>query len=111
MSELNNVRHVTLHTAEEFLNAISPRSKYLEGGLQSFSHYFIFRGHADDRWRLVPKALRLGEMLYKPLRGWGRVKYVPSEDIHSPTEQFFGANGASGESWTDRVRSLRNGPC
>lgn len=76
MSAANQVTHVTTHTAEEFLNAISPRSYFLEGNLDKFSHYFIFRGHADDQWKLVPKALRLEELLDKPLYGWGRVKAI-----------------------------------
>ena len=52
MSELNNVRHVNLHTAEEFLNAISPRSKYLEGGLHSFLtiSFFVATQMTDGDW-------------------------------------------------------------
>jgi hypothetical protein len=103
MSTANHVRHVNLHSAEEFLNAISPRSTYLEGALDRFSHYFIFRGHADDRWKLVPKALRLSELLDRPLRAWGRVKRVLGKDNHAPTEEFFTkSNGSSGEPWTNR---------
>jgi hypothetical protein len=69
MSSDNEVQHISLHTAEDFLNAISPRSRYLEGGLQRYSHYFIYRGHAGDSWKLIPKALRLRELIEMPLHG------------------------------------------
>ena len=54
----SHVLTIASHSAEQFLTAISPRSVYLEGGLDRFSHFFVFRGHADDRWDLVPRALR-----------------------------------------------------
>src|SRR5262245_36500167 len=49
---------VPCSTAEEFLNALSP-------GGEAFSwvsrpHEFLFRGHADSRFILLPSALRPG---------------------------------------------------
>jgi hypothetical protein len=88
MPSENQVEHVNCGSAEQFLNALSPRSKYLEGRLDRFSHFFIFRGHADDRWQLVPKALRLGELLERPLYGWGRVQRTVGTRTE-PVEEFF----------------------
>ncbi len=52
MSDKKAVVHVSPCTnAEEFFHLISPLSEY-------FRDYenFYFRGHADDRWELVPNA-------------------------------------------------------
>src|SRR5439155_1449360 len=35
--------------------------------------FFIYRGHADDRWELIPKALRLGQTIGDDITG-GSVK-------------------------------------
>src|SRR2546421_2269091 len=93
MSSKNHVEHVPCTSAEDFLNAISPRSKYLEKGIVSSSHFYIYRGHADDRWKLVPKALRLGERINHPEKGWGKV--IISGNNNTPVEKFF--NDVGGE--------------
>ena len=101
MPSENQVEHVNCKSAEQFLNALSPRSKYLEGRLDRFSHYFIYRGHADDRWKLVPKALRLGELLERPLYGWGTVQSAGGTD-DEPVEEFFTeAGGETLRAWTN----------
>lgn len=108
MSSESPVTHITLHSAEEFLNAISPRSKYLEGNLDRFSHYFIFRGHADDRWELIPKALRLEQLIDRPLYGWGRVKAIV-DSTGGSREQFFQSDDTP-RSWSaqDQIMSEWN---
>src|SRR5712692_3795991 len=51
------LKTVKCRTAGEFLNALSPRSRYfLEKG--PLTH--VFRGHGDERYGLVPSALRPG---------------------------------------------------
>jgi hypothetical protein len=45
---------VRLSTAEEFLQALSP----LDQGWGDAPHDWIFRGHADAMWKLIPSALR-----------------------------------------------------
>ena len=64
--------------------------------------FFIYRGHADDRWKLVSKALRLGELLQKPVDGWGTVKCVQGSDGQYTEKFFLEANDPVGGPWTDR---------
>ena len=57
MSNPKVVKDVPCTSAEEFLDAISPRSDHLRGTRDSAS--WVFRGHGDDEnWELVPSALR-----------------------------------------------------
>jgi hypothetical protein len=52
------VKHVPCESARDFLDKLSPRT----GMLADFGkHQWIFRGHDDDRYRLIPKALRREE--------------------------------------------------
>jgi len=58
---------ITVHcaTAEELLDALSPRSRLFSW--ISRPHEFLFRGHADSRYALLPAALRVGNPI--PLDG------------------------------------------
>jgi hypothetical protein len=50
------IQHIPCESARDFLDKLSPRT----GVLADFGkHQWIFRGHDDDRYRLIPKALRL----------------------------------------------------
>ncbi len=48
------VEHVECKTAREFVEAISPIGPHFG----SKNDLFIFRGHGDDNYKLVPSALR-----------------------------------------------------
>ena len=50
------VQEVDCETPEEFLDAVSARGPYFRG---FGPEMWIFRGHADAKYRLVPKALRI----------------------------------------------------
>lgn len=56
MFNKREVRNVECHDAEEFLSRISRRSADLYGA----GHLYLYRGHADARWGLVPTVLRIG---------------------------------------------------
>jgi len=60
------VAHHHIDSAEEFLDALSPRGKYF-GASPRHNKEWVFRGHGSDEFRLIPKALRLceRERLYK----------------------------------------------
>jgi FRG domain-containing protein len=49
------IREVCCMTEHKFLDAISPRSRYLDEGQP---YRMLFRGHADARFRLLPSAYR-----------------------------------------------------
>lgn len=49
------IERVECETAKEFLDVLSPRSKYFSA---SDPKEWVFRGHSDDRYELVPSALR-----------------------------------------------------
>ena len=72
MADQNPVQHNECTSTDEFLEAISPRSSYLKGPLDRHPNFFIYRGHADDRWDLIPKALRFGQSLRD--FAWGSVR-------------------------------------
>jgi hypothetical protein len=61
MNDESPVQLVECRTADEFLDSLSPRGKYFREGRSPES--YVFRGHADQRYQLVPTALRLGEQI------------------------------------------------
>jgi hypothetical protein len=83
MSDEKAVVHAPPCTnAEEFFQKISPLSEYFRHWENSY-----FRGHADDRWELVPNAFRIkkppvltsGTQLNHIRYGWGEVETVSVE--------------------------------
>jgi hypothetical protein len=57
------VQHVPFTTAEELLDALSPRHPYWKEDQSAW----VFRGHADITWPLLPAALRPDVLLgYEP---------------------------------------------
>lgn len=70
MDEQSTVQFIECRTADEFLDSLSPRGKYFSGA-HSFES-FIFRGHGDQRYQLLPTALRLGTPIFTS-KGWREV--------------------------------------
>jgi len=62
---------VSCSTAEELLGLISPRSKHWKEIEEPYS--VLFRGHADERFKLVPTALRM----------WGKREGKPAVTNYS----------------------------
>ncbi len=57
------IERVVCSSAEDFLNALNPRGPYIG---DSYPKEWVFRGHSDDRYDLVPSALReKGNMLWE----------------------------------------------
>ncbi|MGH9872230.1 MAG: FRG domain-containing protein [Pyrinomonadaceae bacterium] len=85
-SEISVVRTIDCQKAEEFLNALQPRSDHFKnlhvGGFPKPTEQHIFRGHEDDHFELIPKALRIGPPHVKlKSRGvWGSVQPNPDAE-------------------------------
>lgn len=93
MAEQNPIEPIRCTSADDFLEAISPRSKYLKGAYDRRPHFFIYRGHADDRLKLIPKALRLEQEILDPF-GWGCVREATDNlDSTRLIGRFFYENG------------------
>jgi hypothetical protein len=85
------VQHIQCASADDFLEAISPRSAHLSGAVDRWPHFFVYRGHANDRWPLIPKALRLGQRI---LHGeWGSVREIAACPGAKSVGNFFYENG------------------
>ena len=56
------VEKVTCRTATEFLDSISPRGEYFR---ETNPQDWIFRGLSDDKYQLVPSALREDDKLWE----------------------------------------------
>src|SRR4030095_6611235 len=63
-NRLSESKVIRCSTADEFLDAISPRGKYMREFYMPSR--FLFRGHADDRYQLIPSVLRFA---WKPRVG------------------------------------------
>jgi hypothetical protein len=63
---------VQFSTADEFLDAISPRSRHLR--LREEPRAWLFRGHGSDAWKLVPSALRKDGTLENVTLGSKRIE-------------------------------------
>jgi hypothetical protein len=79
-SVVSVVKPIDCERAEEFLDALRPRSDHFKnlhvGGFPKPTEQHVFRGHEDDRFILVPKALRIGSPL-KSRGNWGSVQPNP----------------------------------
>lgn len=67
--------------ASEFLNALSPRGEYFgtveaAGSRRNRIDHWLFRGHADKEWLLIPSALRSDKAFSK----FGRLEPADEED-------------------------------
>jgi len=84
-SEMDVVTTIDLQTADEFLDALRPRSDHFknlrDGGFPKPTERYVFRGHEDDRFELLPSALRLkGKVKIKASKGWGYLEWNESEN-------------------------------
>jgi len=76
-SSTSAIKTIECDSAEEFLDAISPRSEHfmsLPGSSNAAVRHpekYIFRGHENDDFSLIPSALRLGQPI--KWNQWGRV--------------------------------------
>jgi hypothetical protein len=61
MSERRFVKEIDIETAGEFLDKLSPRGPYF--GEESDTGTWIFRGHSNCDYPLLPKVLRLPDKL------------------------------------------------
>ena len=89
-SEISVVKTLEVQKAEEFLDALRPRGDHFKnfhvGGFPKPTEQHVFRGHEDDRFELVPKALRIGPPPVKlKSRGvWGSIQ--PNPDAENKEE-------------------------
>ena len=107
MLNTGHIRTVECSTADEFLNRISPRSEFFyDFGPGSF----IFRGHSDARFQLVPSAFRLGTLIRTP-RGWRKVESWSNQaQVNAEREtvrRFFQRADAAGLSLPEDSQALR----
>jgi hypothetical protein len=104
---MDHVRSADCATADEFLDRISPRGEFFyDFGPAAF----MFRGHADSRFQLVPSAFRLGTWMRTP-RGWRRVEQwsnqVQGEAERETIRAFFKRADAAGLPLPEDSQSLR----
>lgn len=85
MADPSPVLRIPCTSADDFLEAISPRSAHLSGAVDRWPHFFVYRGHADDRWQLIPKALRLEQ---KILGMWGFGSVIETIDSNDSTKSI-----------------------
>ncbi|HWP54477.1 MAG TPA: FRG domain-containing protein [Pyrinomonadaceae bacterium] len=90
MAGQNQVHHIPCPSADDFLEAISPRSTHLKGAVDRWPHFFVFRGHADDRWQLIPKALRLEQRILGS-QGWGSVTETKDSNDTNDSTSLIGS--------------------
>lgn len=107
MQRTDHIRTVPCATADEFLDRISPRGEFFyDFGPMAF----MFRGHADSRFPLVPAAFRLG-MWIRTSRGWRRIEDWSNEaqvDAERHTVRaFFERADAAGLPLPEDSQSLR----
>jgi hypothetical protein len=85
---MSMVTHTDCKHAEELLDALSPRSQHFRDPHDPSRRYrqYIFRGHADDRFTLLPSALRLKVMIKSRFGSgtWGTVEPNP-HDLNKDT--------------------------
>lgn len=103
MSDL--IERVSCKTADEFLDALCPHGPYFGG---SYPKEWVFRGHSDDNYQLIPSALRENGPLCK----------IEDRELHTNDEQilaerrtffnFFEHVDANGLPIPEDSRQLRN---
>lgn len=89
MSDKEAVVHVPpCASAEEFLDSLSPRGKYFVAEHDSDS--YIFRGHGDQRYRLLPTAFRVGTPIITSC-GWREVAHWNNHEQINAELQTLGS--------------------
>jgi len=107
MRQTSHLRVVECSKADEFLDRISPRGEFFyDFGPGSF----MFRGHSDARFQLVPSAFRLGTLI-RTSRGWRRVEswsnQVQVEAERETVRRFFQRADAAGLPLPEDSQALR----
>ena len=103
-----HIRILACSTADEFLDRISPRSElFYDFGPGAF----MFRGHADARYQLIPAAFRDGSWM-RTMRGWKPVG-AWTNDAQMKAERrtirgFFEYTDGAGLSLPEDSQSLRS---
>ncbi|HBB86736.1 MAG TPA: hypothetical protein DC047_03885 [Blastocatellia bacterium] len=109
MDDQSPVQFIACGTADEFLDSLSPRGKYFVGEHDSDS--YVFRGHGDQRYQLLPTALRFGKCIYTST-GWRKVGDWTNEiQIRaelSTIERFFGLADLTGLPLPEDSQALRD---
>src|ERR1043165_2788407 len=80
------VQELTCSTSEEFLAALDPRAAHF--GKSPRRGAWIFRGHTDARWRLIPSLLRAPTKLLLRQQQSLRRKWE-SHDPHQVSHAFL----------------------
>ena len=87
----DHIRRYDCSTADEFLDRISPRNDlFYDFGPGAF----MFRGHADARFQLVPAAFRLGSWM----RAQALLHFTLPIDQSPPLLRLLAKEGVSGTS-------------
>ena len=108
---IETVKLIGCSTAEEFLESLSPLSSYFSK--HYFSYRWIFRGHADHRFELVPTALRTEPLplLRKGFLGWkGELRETNAQQIQAEIDtltEFFSVADTNGLTLPEDSQSLR----
>lgn len=109
MDDQSPVQFIACGTADEFLDSLSPRGKYFVGEHDADS--YVFRGHGDQRYQLLPTALRFGKCIYTST-GWRKVGDWTNEiQIRaelSTIERFFGLADRTGLPLPEDSQALRD---
>lgn len=107
-------KEITLNTAEEFIELIRPDKKNIKPHIESLNSDWIYRGHADSEWELLPSLFRhisIDEILSNSYEGvcfshWVHLKtFVQGCDFNSSVVPFdsFEFRSEWLESFDDRV--------
>ena len=100
-------------TADQFLEEILPRKNPVL--LRRLPRQWIFRGHADTAWRLLPAALRAEKkqlpLLCGPSRDWKRIAFQVNRDQifaeYFTVREFFDAADQRGHPLPEDSQLLR----
>jgi hypothetical protein len=101
------IQTIECSTGDAFLDRLSPRGEYF---YDFGPGAFIFRGHADARYPLVPSAFRLGTPIrtrrgWRPIDAWSNETQVEAE--RQTARAFFERADAAGLPLPEDSQSLR----
>ena len=104
------VEHRDLETAEAFLEALAPRGPIFRDFTHHTPHGWIFRGHDDDNYKLIPTALRPKELPHEPVYGrWpGTMNSTQLRGELEAITDFFVYADSTGLALPEDSQALRN---
>lgn len=108
MDDQSPVQFIACGTADEFLDSLSPRGKYFVGEHDSDS--YVFRGHGDQRYRLLPTAFRVGTPIitscgWREVASWNNLEQICAEV--ETLGEFFGSADRTGLPLPEDSQALR----